>query len=217
MHSWDVVNEAIDLKSGRPDALRRTLWLDALGERYIDRAFHLAHRADPGARLAYNDFGLDHADNESRRKRAAVLALLRALQSREVPIHALGVQAHLTAGAPFEASGLQDFFGAVAALGLDIYITELDVTDTKLPDEGRDVAVAALVASYLEAALREPAVKAVLTWRLSDRYTWLNSAHAGSWRKRADGKPIRGLPLDAELRRKPMWHAIADAFETRRA
>ena len=47
----------------------------------------------------------------------------------------------------------------------------------------------------------------VLSWGLSDRRTWLNDEIP-----REDKLPQRALPLDADLRRKPFWTALADAF-----
>ena len=50
-----------------------------------------------------------------------------------MPIDVLGVQAHLTAGQPFEAPEWQAFLSDVAELGLTIELTELDVNDRDLP------------------------------------------------------------------------------------
>jgi endo-1,4-beta-xylanase len=47
--------------------------------------------------------------------------------------------------------------------------------------------------------------KAILTWGLSDRYTWVPI-----YFKRRDGMPNRPLPLDAELKRKPLFDVIDD-------
>ena len=89
-------------------------------------------------------------------------------------------------------------------------ITELDVAEHKLPKDIaiRDRLVAKAYEDYLSVVLQEPAVILVNTWGLSDRYTWL-SKH----RPRPDGAPVRPLPLDADLKRKPTWYAIARAFE----
>ncbi|HSC61255.1 MAG TPA: endo-1,4-beta-xylanase, partial [Rhizomicrobium sp.] len=54
VHSWDVVNEAIQPSDGRRDGLRNSMWLRRFGPGYIDTAFHAAHQADPGAMLVYN-------------------------------------------------------------------------------------------------------------------------------------------------------------------
>lgn len=213
MHSWDVVNEAVHVPDGREDGLRVTPFLELLGPGYIELAFRLAREADPEAKLTYNDYGLDYDTPEQEAKRKAVLRLLRELKERDAPVHAFGMQAHLDwkEFRNFRAETLQRFFREVASLGLEIYITELDVSDRDLPDDiaERDEGIAQVYATYLKAALAEPAVKAVLTWGLTDRYTWL----AGR-RRRASGTPVRVLPLDRDYQRKPAWRAIRDAFQS---
>jgi endo-1,4-beta-xylanase len=52
-------------------------------------------------------------------------------------------------------------------------------------------------------------VKAVVTWGLTDRYTYMNS---DSDTKRPDGLPSRCLPYDSDLKPKAMRYAIADAL-----
>lgn len=215
MHSWDVVNEAIQVKDGLEHGLRKTPWLEMLGPEYIDRAFRLAHEADPKAMLVYNDYGLDYDDPAEEAKRVAVLALLRRMKEKKVPVHGFGTQAHLNARnlSRIKAEPLKRFFGAVAGLGLKILITELDVIDADLPDdiEQRDKGVAEVYEAYLSAALQEKAVVAVLTWGLTDKYTWLARRH-----KRPSGAAVRVLPLDALYARKPAWHAMARAIAGRR-
>lgn len=209
MHSWDVVNEAI--ADGNPE-LRRTPWLAALGPDYIDIAFRAARAADERLLLTYNEYGIQHADASSDRKRAAVLRLLEGMRRRNVPIDALGVQSHLSAGLPFDAEKLRRFLAEVAGMGLQVFLTELDVRDRDLPgdEDPRDQAVADLTRRYLDAALDERAVKIVVTWGVSDRHSWLNDVAQS---RRADGRRVRGLPLDEGLARKPMWRAMAAAFD----
>jgi endo-1,4-beta-xylanase len=102
----------------------------------------------------------------------------------------------------------------VAGLGLTIQITELDVTDEHaLADEAvRDRLVADTYSRFLEAALDESAVKMVVTWGLSDRHSWIvrGETHESKWR--TDGLPSRPLPFDAELKPKPAFDAVAQAF-----
>ncbi len=211
MHSWDVVNEAIEPRDGHPDGLRKTPWLEFLGEDYIDIAFRLAHEADPKAMLVYNDYGLVYDIPEDEAKRNAVLKLLKRLKSQGTPIHALGVQAHLDGSeSNFNPKILKDFFAQVADMGLKIMITELDVTDKDLPRnvQVRDRIVAKAYSDYLKVALEQPAVIAVLTWGLNDKHSWLNE-----FQPRNDGAPVRPLPLDMNGERKFAWNAIARAFD----
>jgi endo-1,4-beta-xylanase len=215
MHSWDVVNEAVHPPDGREDGLRRTPWLDLLGPQYLEIAYATAAEADADALAGYNDYGLDYDTPQDEAKRQAVLGLLRRLKKQNVPIHAFGIQAHLTAARQpnFRPDILRRFLAEIGALGLKILITELDVSDAGLAEdvEARDRAVAEVYETYLTAALAEPAVIAVLTWGLTDKYTWLASRN-----RRLDGSPVRVLPLDREFHRKPAWYAIAKAFDTRR-
>ena len=95
-----------------------------------------------------------------------------------------------------------------------IQITELDVTDENAPsDEAvRDRLVADTYSRFLDAALYEPAVKVVVTWGLSDRHSWIvrKETHESKWR--TDGLSSRPLPFDADLKPKPAFEAIAQAF-----
>jgi endo-1,4-beta-xylanase len=62
---------------------------------------------------------------------------------------------------------------------------------------------------YLETALDETAVKGLICWGLSDRYSWLNAPPFN----RADGLASRGQPLDASLHRKPLWNTLAAVLD----
>ncbi len=211
MHSWDVVNEAIEPFDRRSDGLRKTPWLEFLGPDYIDLAFRIAAQTDPKALLVYNDYGLDYDNSKDEARRTAVLKLLERLKSKGTPIHALGIQAHLDGDATdFNPKKMRAFLRDVSSLGLKILITELDVVDKNLPLDVivRDRMVASIYEDYLSAVLDEPAVIAVLTWGLSDRYTYISD-----FQPRPDGAPVRPLPLDANLKRKLAWNAIARAFD----
>jgi hypothetical protein len=61
-YSWDVVNEALE-DNGR---LRDSVFLRVIGPAYIPIAFRAAGRADPGARLYYNEYNVEN-DYDVRR------------------------------------------------------------------------------------------------------------------------------------------------------
>ena len=211
VRSWDVVNEAVERNDRRPDRLRRSPWLGAIGPDYLALAFHAARAADPHARLALADYGLEYDDEPwMRENRATMLQLLRALKAGGVPIDALSIQGHLKGDRP-PAFGelLARFLRDVAALGLEIYVTELDVDDqhTVGTIQDRDAATAVIYRRFLETVLAEPAVRSVVPWGLSDRYT-----SRAQFFPRPDGLPVRPLPFDRALAPKPAAYAIADAF-----
>jgi len=216
MHSWDVVNEAIHVEEGRPDGLRNSLWLRLIGEDYVELVFRTAREADPQALLTYNEYGIEEETRAGEQKRAAVIEMLRRMVARRVPVDAVGVQSHIAAGrtgAQYGA-GLMRFIAAARELGLQVFITEMDVNDRALvaDEPGRDAAVAAAYRQYMELALADPAVRLVLTWGITDRYSWLDHEEG-----RVDGKPERPLPFDAEGKAKAAFFAMRDAFDQRGA
>ena len=210
MASVDVVNEAI-LEDG--SGLRPSPWLTAFGPSYIDMAFRAARAATPRTKLVYNDYGCEQGPND--RFRATTLKLLDGLIARGIPIDALGLQGHLSAfGAKVDQRKLRDFLAEVRARGLDVLVTELDVWDTGGPSDiaARDSAVADEARRFLDVVLDSPATKAVLTWSLSDRHI----DPPDEWKLKLMGWRYRKLPYDAQMRRKPLWNALAQSFAGRR-
>jgi endo-1,4-beta-xylanase len=210
--SWDIVNEAIEPKDGQPDSLRNSPFLRRLGPDYIGQAFAIAAKADPTIQGFYNEYGLYHNDSTDQARRTAVLALLQKLKSGGIPIYGLGIQGHLSMGRPFDASVFSTFLRQVAALNLKILITELDIDDRSLTQtvSERDRLVAERATQFLTAALSERAVEGVITWGLSDKYSWLNTGT----QKRSDGTLNRCLPYDESFKAKPFWYSLYYAFKS---
>ena len=203
--SWDVVNEPMAPDGTTVGALRPSVWLNQLGPRYIDIAFRTAAAADPKATLVINEYDLGYDTPASHAKRDGFLALVRDLVGRGVPVHAVGLQGHLHGERRIDRAGLSAFVAAVAALGLAVYVTELDVIDDKLPGppEERDRAAAAQATTFLGAVFDAARPRAVLTWGITDAHTWVPMYY-----RRADGLPNRPLPLDAAYREKPLMAVI---------
>jgi len=212
-HSWDVVNECVDPDDDNPLGLCNSPWLALLGPDYVRRAFETARAADPRALLCLNESGLEAQGREGQRMRRAILLLLEELIRQGVPIQALGVECHLVAGREsVDDAAFTCFLQDVAALGLQVFVSELDVSDRFLPADvaGRDIAVARGYAALLEIALSNPAVTTVVTWGLSDRYSWLGIDPEV---RRGDGMASRGALFDDELRRKPAYAVVRQALD----
>lgn len=213
IHSWDVVNEVVAPEQGHPLGLRvQSPWFQAFGENYIADAFIAARQADPEALLFYGEYNIEGSSRRDQARRSAVLKLLERLKRQGTPIDGFGVQGHLQAyKQALDESAFAAFLKDIADLGLKIMVTELDVADRGGPRDPaqRDRDVAALTDAFLTIALENRATLGVLTWGLSDRYSWLSRYPDYRW---PDGQLSRGLPLDGNLQRKPMWAAIAKSL-----
>ncbi len=204
--SWDVVNEALADGNGT-NVLRSSLWLEIIGPDFIAKAFQYAHEADPNAILRYNDYGLE---NPAKRKK--LITLIKSLQAQNVPVHAIGSQAHLNVSITFET--MDQTLAEIATLGLPIHITELDVNravggqrgfgaeitnnaattqgglvsdaDRKLTD-----AYAGIFRAFLK---HRDSVKMVTFWGANDANSW-----------RAQGKP---LLFDGNNQPKPAFDGV---------
>jgi endo-1,4-beta-xylanase len=220
MQSWDVVNEAVHPPDGRPDGLRKSPWLELIGPEYLEFAYRTAHQADPHARLTYNEYGIENESDADQAKRAATIDLLKRLKAAGAPLHALGIQSHISAGnGQTWGKGLRDLISQAQSLGLDVYLTELDVNDDALPGASdsaadtaaRDKSVAEVYRDYLSVALENTAVKSVLTWGVTDKSTWLNGIK--SHREKLPNRPQRPLPFDPDYQPAPAFFAMRDAFD----
>jgi endo-1,4-beta-xylanase len=217
IHSWDVVNEAVHPPDNRPDGLRKSPWLDLIGPEYIELAFTTAAKADPQAKLTYNDYDIELDTAEQAAKRGAVLQLVRRLHARGIPIHAIGIQSHLQATGPRPGAGVLTLIREAAKMGLEVYITEMDVNTHALAGgpEAQDTAVAHVYESYLDLVLPEPNVKAVLTWGITDARTWLNQSKQ-PWALRPDGARQRPLPFGDQYAPAPAFFAMRSAIDAAR-
>jgi endo-1,4-beta-xylanase len=118
VNSWDVVNEALN----EDGTLRKSIFLEKLGEDYIQQAFQLAAKADPKAKLYYNDYNI-----EQPKKRAGTIALIKKLQASGTKIDGVGIQAHWSINGP-PLKDVEDAILEFSALGLKVSFTELDLT-----------------------------------------------------------------------------------------
>lgn len=203
--SWDVVNEVIAFDPRERGPWRDTIWQRLLGTDQVEIAFRAAARTDPKARLVINDFNFEEAGAGVAARRKIALELIHRLKDKGIPVHGLGMQAHLYAENAIDVPGLQQFVADLGRLEVDVEVTELDVIDWKLPAdaETRDRAAASLVATYLDALVAVRPPRAIVTWGLSDRYSWIHETFP-----RKDAAKARPLPLDADYRRKPMMTVL---------
>ena len=183
---WDVVNEAFE----DDGTLRNSVWFEAMGEDHIARAFRRTQNAGATGALIYNDYDVAMPGAKSD----AMVALMADLVDDGVPIDGVGFQMHLDADFS-DFSGVANTFARIRRLGLDIYITELDVS---IRDGQTEAQQAAVYESVLQTCLDEPACIALQVWGFTDRYSW-----------RGQYNP---LLLDREYKPKPAYRALQEVF-----
>jgi endo-1,4-beta-xylanase len=193
---WDVVNEPLAPTDG---SLRDSPWLRAIGPEYIALALRFAHRAAPRARLYLNEFGLEVPGP----KLDGMLALVTDLKNQGVPIDGVGFQSHVLC--PFGCGDVFAALGAsmtrVAALGVDVAITELDVALLEPATADMLVEQAAVYAAAVDACLAVARCRTIVLWGFTDRYSWISALGLGLG---------VALPFDADYRPKPAYWALHD-------
>jgi endo-1,4-beta-xylanase len=155
LYAWDVVNEAFadDGAGSRRDSnLQRT------GNDWIEDAFRTARAADPNVKLCYNDYNIDNA---TAAKTQSVLAMVRDFKSRGVPIDCVGLQSHFTGGSSYP-SNYRTTISNFAAAGVEVHITELDITNANATAYGNTVRDCMAVS----------ACKVITTWGIRDSDSW---------------------------------------------
>jgi endo-1,4-beta-xylanase len=124
VYSWDVVNEALN----EDGSLRKSIFLQQLGEGYIVDAFKLANQAAPHTKLYYNDYNIEQPE-----KRAGAVELVRKIQQAGVRIDGIGIQGHWHIG-KVPLKEIEESIQAFSTLGIKVMFTELDIS--VLPETG---------------------------------------------------------------------------------
>ena len=117
VHGWDVVNEAI-MKDG---SLRKSKWLEIIGEDFVQKAFEFAHEADPEAELYYNEY-----EYEYDTKTDGVIRLIENLQNKGIRIDGVGIQGHWLLDYP-EMDLLDRYVKKLSKLGVKLMVTEMEI------------------------------------------------------------------------------------------
>jgi endo-1,4-beta-xylanase len=200
--AWDVVNEALD-ENGR---IKNSPWYNQpgigfaqKGAAYIEQAFRWARESDPQALLFYNDNGGEGLN----RKSDAIYAMVKDFKSRGIPIDGVGLQMHIET-LNLDTAAIAANIARLTALGLQVHITELDVSlplDTNGLVTGDDLRREAdIYRSVVRACLQNRGCTAIQTWGFTDKYSWIGSHSHGA----------RGaaLPFDRVYQPKPAYDAI---------
>lgn len=188
---WDVVNEAVSDNNGQ---LRNSFLLNAMGPQYIENALTYARAADPSATLCLNDYSIDGINTKSN----AYFTMVQDFIQRGVPIDCMGFQAHLILG-QVPGNMLQNL-QRFASLGLEIWVTELDiriprpVSQQNLVQQANDYRQVVQICQTANCA-------GLTVWGLHDGQSWVDNTF-----------PEFDSPLlwDDNFQPKPAFDAVLD-------
>jgi endo-1,4-beta-xylanase len=175
VYAWDVVNEAIEDKSGQQ--YRDTTWRRILGEDYIKTIFEVTKQEIKNAELYYNDY-----NNELPDKLEKSYIMLKDLVAKETPIDGVGIQAHWNITDNNLIDNLKNAIEKYASLGLKIQVTELDVSMFNFENKRKDLLEPTSEMLYLQEEMYDnifrtfreykEVLNSVTFWGISDMYTW---------------------------------------------
>ncbi len=215
IYSWDVVNEALE----EDGSMRKSVFLNKLGEDFVTEAFRLAQKAAPNTELYYNDYNI-----EQPKKRAGAIMLIKKIQAAGVRIDGVGIQGHWHVGrVPFKE--IEESILDYSALGMKVMFTELDIEVLPRNFQGADVSQRVASNPELNPYVNglpdsvqhqlsldyenlfklflkhKDKITRVTFWGVNDGQSWLN------------GWPVRGrtnypLLFDRQYKPKPAYYKV---------
>lgn len=196
-YAWDVVNECwLDDGSYRnggtqADNANNSGWVKVFGDNsFIESAFAYARKYAPeGCKLYYNDF-----NEYMPGKTQAIYDMAMDLKEKGL-IDGIGLQSHLDVGFP-TASAYKKALEKFVSTGLDVQITELDITTSDISEAGFEKQ-AQLYSDILDACVEyADSISAVVFWGTTDDKSWRSSRYP--------------LLFNEDFTAKPAYYAIID-------
>ncbi|TCC87984.1 hypothetical protein EZ428_19855 [Pedobacter frigiditerrae] len=214
--AWDVINEpfsdAAELRNNTntPAGTRTDIfvWQSYLGRDYAAKAFTYARASDATADLYMNDYNLE----SSTAKLDAFVTLAKELKAANTGISGVGTQMHCNINTAY--SKIDDMFIKLAATGLKVRISELDVRlnpSEKVGDVSASIALQNLQAAMYKYVIQSylkyvPAAQrgGVLVWGVSDSDSWITTSLA---------KNDAPLLFDKNYVKKPAFSGILQGLK----
>ena len=196
---WCVINEPGSNTTGYIP----NLWLDSLGSAHIDSSFIWARAAaGPEIKLYYNEYfyhGAQYGGARIQSKIDFAHNVVSGMIQRGVPIDGMGFQSHIPAigypGKEIVAGDMKRF----TDLGLEVYITELDIELTTPVTHEKLEKQANIYKEIFQIAIENPLIKLVCLWQFNDAQSWL-------------GAGAESCIMDSLYNPKPAYDSIQSAL-----
>jgi endo-1,4-beta-xylanase len=183
----DVVNEALP-KHWPPDGRKETEnYINALGGNgktgydWVIKSFELARKYLPKSKLILNDYSIIANDSATTK----YLEIINLLKKRKL-IDGIGVQGHKgeISGKPIQT--LKNNLDRLAATGLPIYMSEIDLGNSTSNDVANDQEQLDLYKQLFPLFWEHPAVAGITFWGYVEGKVWLKNCYLirkdGTWR-----------------------------------
>jgi endo-1,4-beta-xylanase len=196
--TWDVVNEAIDDDSNGNGWKYRNSFLYQKNRDFIDLAFKTARQVAPKVKLFYNDYNTEGIWGKSE----SVYQFVADLKKRNIPIDGVGLQYHVSVQNQPQFNKINDLIGRYCKLGLEVHITELDVSCVNSCNAGDvDSRQSQVFTNALKACLNNSCCTAFLVWGIGDPDSWL-------------GNDKKGLLFNGNYQPKSQYNALLNVLKT---
>jgi endo-1,4-beta-xylanase len=204
--SWDVIEEALN-PDGTVDTSSDNVWGNIIGPSYIDTAFQTARKADPNAKLYWNDGGIENQTP----KAMGLYTVLSGMQQRGTPIDGVGLESHFTPDSGLlyspDLASMVANMAELAKMGLSARISELDMrialpaTSSELADQ------ATAFSTVVQACLQSPNCVSITSWGADDTTSWIT--YSGYF-------PGQGAAtmFDVNFQPKPAYTAVINRLRT---
>jgi endo-1,4-beta-xylanase len=144
-------------------SVRVSVFSKLTGTDFVTTAFQAAKAADPAAIRYINDYNLEY----NAAKRNSLISLVKKVNAANPGlIQGIGTQTHLSAGG---GSTVKAAITAMAAAGVDVAITELDIRGAGTADH----------TTVVQACLAEPKCVSITSWGVSDKDSWIKGVSGG--------------------------------------
>jgi len=155
--------------------------------------------------LFYNDYDAEAAGGYQKVKSDRVYELVKKLVKDGVPIHGVGLQMHLFVVEYPKPEDIAANVRRLAALGLKVSITEMDVRvkDVPLDINERLEMQRRVYHDVVAACIKEEGFMGVTFWGFTDAHSWINDVGQG---------PDYPLLFDENYQPKPAYWGVMDAL-----
>lgn len=183
----DVVNEALP-NHWPPDGRKETVnYINALGGKgktgydWVLKSFELARKYMPNAKLILNDYSIIHNDSNTTK----YLKIINLLKARKL-IDGIGIQGHRGELGDGPISTLKRNLDRLAATGIPIYLTEIDLGNFKNEGEPNDQEQLELYQRIFPVLWEHPGVAGITFWGYEEGHMWKKNCYLvrkdGTWR-----------------------------------